>query len=193
MKGVRHARFPPRPSYSPPSEDEAVITGSASPSPRRSARLAPGVSFSGCERAELLGVGPRVVQQLAAGQDLVGAHPPQRRRVGVQRDGRLGAGRVGVDRLVYGRPRRRARWPGRTRPARRDRAGRRYRRRRRPARRARTAHSRNAARSPRRSKPGTNVPIPGISTDIVEKLQPALESHKSYDWPNLAKGVSRLR
>ena len=44
------------------------------------------------ERAQLLGVGDRVALQLAAGHRLVGAHPPQRRRVGVDRHRRAVAG-----------------------------------------------------------------------------------------------------
>ena len=44
------------------------------------------------QRPQLLGVRERVAAQLAAGQHLVGAHPPQRRRVGVDRDRRLRAG-----------------------------------------------------------------------------------------------------
>ena len=39
----------------------------------------------GGERPQLLGVGDGVAPQLARRRDLVGAHPPQRRRVGVQR------------------------------------------------------------------------------------------------------------
>src|SRR6476660_4162537 len=40
------------------------------------------------ERPQLLRVGHRVAAQLAVGPDLVGAHPPQRRRVGVDAHGR---------------------------------------------------------------------------------------------------------
>src|SRR4051794_32289707 len=39
------------------------------------------------ERAQLLGVGDGVALELAGLLDLVGAHPPQRRRVGMNRDG----------------------------------------------------------------------------------------------------------
>ena len=43
------------------------------------------------QRAQLLGVGERVPAQLAAVEDLVGAHAPQRRRVGVDRHRRARA------------------------------------------------------------------------------------------------------
>ena len=58
----------------------------------RSTRRSATSSRRRLDRTQLLGVGDRVALQLAARLDLVGAHPPQRRRVGVDRHRRAAAG-----------------------------------------------------------------------------------------------------